>query len=1101
MAIEKNSDNSLGLDDILQQIGGNRGDQIDLISLASVMGVDTTPGNPIILPDTFVGKTVSLSATSLTTDPSSLTFNQVSSGFNVTVNTNGVFKILSAPSWISVDRTFGRGETVIFIFPENNNSLGSDTRNGNIVFIGSGNNTLKTLAVSQTGNPITATISPSSKTIVDSTSGSSTITLTLSNVISLGPVSIDDTNGWSLATLSTTTSGANNIYKYTLSREAGIATKRDTVFTANIFGDGFTSSLSVTFEQSALDTFTTADITISGFDVDSTGTITLPSVSPAYSSLSYSSGYNSSTGKFALVNTITTRTVTATVPIPDGYANTGGTALTKSMTAPQEAATTFEETDITITGFDVDQYGTISVPIFSPSGATIVYSTATDGGGTKVTPPSKFALVGTSTNRYCTVSYLVPDGYYNAGNTVSRTVSAPQEARVYSASQITFSTNFAVNYLGTITSPISSPTATAIVYSTTRNGTSVSSFSSVSSNTTRWCRVSVTVPSGYYNTGNTVTNYDITASQPFKATINVEPESHTFSNVGSYKDYTVASNTTWTVANYPSWITIDDTTGGGSDTKFRATATAQANPAVLRSSTLRAYTNTSANGTYSDYVSFSQPARANWSLSTIGNLGDTQWSVTNLTSTTASLVKFTFNIPYTFNFMDSNFDRTNFGFFVNNGAGYSTTSHTFTTGNKTFTLTANNNILPIANTISFDVGSVVSIAKRTYRLGIEGQVDEYMIGTVSGWNSSTKQLTVNISSTNNIQTNNNTVSYTSWEINQISGTGTSTTNFPRLYTRNENVSGAARTTTIKLDDTNDTYDQLTLSQTITQPLQDWSGNIYIAGQSVAVIGTTTYRYANLSASNTVLYMSVSVRTNYVQPITVTSDSLSGIWISTSSGGSATSSISTSSTTGTTTQFYIRWNSTSGGTMNVDISSTGNPTTTMFFNIVPVGGTGGNCLIEGTLVTLSDGTTTTIESLMMGQSVKSTVIDTLPQSDDADIVLPWSTQNLVTSDDSANVTGNTKSVVESIYNFNNGLIKSTESHGHFIKRGNDYMFKNAFNVEVGDYFVTENLEEILIEDIVIEFGEFNVYNLDVEENDLYIANGIITHNAIKAPNEK
>jgi intein/homing endonuclease len=48
--------------------------------------------------------------------------------------------------------------------------------------------------------------------------------------------------------------------------------------------------------------------------------------------------------------------------------------------------------------------------------------------------------------------------------------------------------------------------------------------------------------------------------------------------------------------------------------------------------------------------------------------------------------------------------------------------------------------------------------------------------------------------------------------------------------------------------------------------------------------------------------------------------------------------------------------------------------------------------------------------------------------------------------------------------------------------------------IGDYLSDKNGEEILIESIEILTGEFTVFNLDVEENDLYIANGILTHNA-------
>jgi intein/homing endonuclease len=49
--------------------------------------------------------------------------------------------------------------------------------------------------------------------------------------------------------------------------------------------------------------------------------------------------------------------------------------------------------------------------------------------------------------------------------------------------------------------------------------------------------------------------------------------------------------------------------------------------------------------------------------------------------------------------------------------------------------------------------------------------------------------------------------------------------------------------------------------------------------------------------------------------------------------------------------------------------------------------------------------------------------------------------------------------------------------------------------VGDYLSDKDGNEILIESIEILTGEFTVFNLDVEENDLYVANGILTHNPV------
>jgi intein/homing endonuclease len=54
-------------------------------------------------------------------------------------------------------------------------------------------------------------------------------------------------------------------------------------------------------------------------------------------------------------------------------------------------------------------------------------------------------------------------------------------------------------------------------------------------------------------------------------------------------------------------------------------------------------------------------------------------------------------------------------------------------------------------------------------------------------------------------------------------------------------------------------------------------------------------------------------------------------------------------------------------------------------------------------------------------------------------------------------------------------------------------KRTIELSVGDYLVDEFGTEIEIFNITILEGEFTVYDLGVEDNDLYIANGVLTHN--------
>jgi hypothetical protein len=52
---------------------------------------------------------------------------------------------------------------------------------------------------------------------------------------------------------------------------------------------------------------------------------------------------------------------------------------------------------------------------------------------------------------------------------------------------------------------------------------------------------------------------------------------------------------------------------------------------------------------------------------------------------------------------------------------------------------------------------------------------------------------------------------------------------------------------------------------------------------------------------------------------------------------------------------------------------------------------------------------------------------------------------------------------------------------------------ATNIKIGDMLLGEDGKEIEINSIVETKGQYIVYRVDVEENDMFIANGILTHN--------
>ena len=89
--------------------------------------------------------------------------------------------------------------------------------------------------------------------------------------------------------------------------------------------------------------------------------------------------------------------------------------------------------------------------------------------------------------------------------------------------------------------------------------------------------------------------------------------------------------------------------------------------------------------------------------------------------------------------------------------------------------------------------------------------------------------------------------------------------------------------------------------------------------------------------------------------------------------------------------------------------------------------------------------------------------------------------------------NETKIVTSIYNFNDGALKTTGTHQHIIKRDGLWRVVKAYEVAVGDIFLDKEGNEINITSIIIENSDVRIYKLNVETDDVYYANGILTHN--------
>ena len=224
-------------------------------------------------------------------------------------------------------------------------------------------------------------------------------------------------------------------------------------------------------------------ITLSGFAVAQDGTVTEPTTDIGTIT-------QTSPASFDIVNVDTERTLTVTIEVPSDYRNFGQT-IECTTTATQTLTPTLSCSDITLSGFAVAEDGVITLP-------------TTDIGTISSTSPASFSRVNIDTTQTLTVNITVPSGYYNVGETLECSTTAVQSAsQTLACEDITIS-GFAVDENGAITQPtIDIGTFTS----------SPASFATVTVDTVQTLTLDITVPAGYYNTGDILV-CTTTATQP-----------------------------------------------------------------------------------------------------------------------------------------------------------------------------------------------------------------------------------------------------------------------------------------------------------------------------------------------------------------------------------------------------------------------------------------------------------------------------------------------------------------------------------------------------------------------------------------------------------
>jgi hypothetical protein len=159
-----------------------------------------------------------------------------------------------------------------------------------------------------------------------------------------------------------------------------------------------------------------------------------------------------------------------------------------------------------------------------------------------------------------------------------------------------------------------------------------------------------------------------------------------------------------------------------------------------------------------------------------------------------------------------------------------------------------------------------------------------------------------------------------------------------------------------------------------------------------------------------------------------------------------------------------------------------------------------CLLFGTQIQLADGTMVNVEDLNIGDEIKSWVPAGLPdetQDPESDQV-EWRfyhSDELLGTAQNVTVSDLTFNFAEGYFSLNNGLIKATETHPLYVwdNEIGKYKFKNVGEILPGDRLVMQDETEVEISNIEIIREDVEIVTVNVENADVYISNGLISHN--------
>lgn len=160
-----------------------------------------------------------------------------------------------------------------------------------------------------------------------------------------------------------------------------------------------------------------------------------------------------------------------------------------------------------------------------------------------------------------------------------------------------------------------------------------------------------------------------------------------------------------------------------------------------------------------------------------------------------------------------------------------------------------------------------------------------------------------------------------------------------------------------------------------------------------------------------------------------------------------------------------------------------------------------CLLFGTKVQLSDGTELNVEDLMVGDEIKAWVPDGLPDENLDGTDTDQTEWRFFLKDELSGTTKNVRvadvtfNFASTYYSINSDLLKATGLHPIYVwDSGTEkYKFKNIEDITIGDKLINDNQIEIEVTSIDKINSDVEIVTINVEESDVYLSNGFISHN--------